>query len=246
MNRTLSLSICLAALVASCATAAPAPCPQQPVVAVPAPLTYQPLDRYERRLILSGAPTEVMALVENDTPADDAFLREKALTVDPAEPLIDHLAARMLETVKKAPGVGIAAPQIGISRRLIWVQRMDKDEKPFEFYINPRIDEFSPEKEIGWEGCLSVPAGFGRCYRSTGITVSYDTKDKGRVSEKVAGYTAIIFQHEIDHLDGVLFIDLKEAGDLTPKEQYYEMRRKEKEAKEKEQASPAATPLEKK
>ncbi|HNT28917.1 MAG TPA: peptide deformylase [bacterium] len=231
----------MAFLLVSCATAAPAPCPQ-PTVTAPAAVAHQPLDRYERRIITAGAPAEVMALVENDTPSDDAFLREKALTVDPAEPIIGHLAARMLETVKKAPGVGIAAPQVGISRRLIWVQRMDKEEKPFEFYINPRIDEFSPEKEIGWEGCLSVPAGFGKCYRSTSITLSHDTTDNGRVSEKISGFTAVIFQHEIDHLDGVLFIDLKEQGDLMPKEAYYEMRRKEKEAKEKEQAAPAATP----
>ncbi len=186
-------------------------------------------DRYERYLITSGAPNEVMTIVENDTPAGDSFLREKAIPVDPADPLLDHLASRMLETVKKAPGVGIAAPQVGISRRVVWVQRMDKPDKPFEFYINPRITEFGPSKAVGWEGCLSVPAGFGQVERSTWVTVTRDTKERKTVSERIEGFTAVIFQHELDHLDGVLFIDKKLPGDLIPKEQYYEMRRKEKE-----------------
>ncbi len=201
-------------------------------------------DRYERYLITSGSPDEVMTIVENDTPAGETFLREKALTVDPTDPLLDHLAIRMLETVKKAPGVGIAAPQVGISRRVAWVQRVDKPDKPFEFYINPRITEFGPEKAVGWEGCLSVPAGFGQVERSTWVTVAHDTKEGKTVSERIEGFAAVIFQHELDHLDGVLFIDRKLPGELVPKEQYYEMRRKEKEAAEHNDPVPEPAPAE--
>lgn len=170
-----------------------------------------------------------MALVQNDSMAGNEFLRSKAVNIDINDPVAHYLAERMLETVKKAPGVGIAAPQVGISRNLVIVQRMDKSEKPFEIYFNPVITEFSTEKATGWEGCLSVPAGFCKVPRSKFVVVEYDTKDRGRVSEKIEGYTAIIFQHELDHLNGVLFIDKKEPGDLMPKEQYYEMRKKEKE-----------------
>ncbi len=212
MRRSLCILLCVAGLsILSCAT-------------------VKPIDRYERRIILDGGPQEVMVIVEDDTPAGNEFLREKALDLDPADTLIDHLAARMLETVRKAPGVGIAAPQVGISRRAAWVMRKDKENEPFEFYINPHIVEFSPEKASGWEGCLSVPAGFGKVERSQWVVVAHDRKGGGRVTERIEGFTAVIFQHELDHLDGVLFIDRKESGDLMPKEAYYEMRRKEKEA----------------
>lgn len=226
MRVLLCLAVAASFFALSCASVSP--------VAVPSKEATVRFDRYERYLITSAAPSEVMTIVKNDTPAGDAFLREKALPVDPADPLLDHLASRMLETVKKAPGVGIAAPQVGISRRVAWVQRMDKPDKPFEFYINPRITEFGSEKAVGWEGCLSVPAGFGQVERSTWVTVMHDTKEGKTVSERIEGFTAVIFQHELDHLDGVLFIDKKLPGELVPKDQYYEMRHKEKEAATKE------------
>ncbi len=168
-------------LALSCATAPSAP------VTKGKEASASRFNRYERYLITSAAPSEVMAIVENDTPAGDAFLREKALDLDPADPLLDHLASRMLETVRKAPGVGIAAPQVGVSRRAAWIQRMDKPDKPFEFYINPRIVEYGPEKAVGGEGCLSVPAGFGQVERSTWVTVAHDTKEGEAVAERIEG-----------------------------------------------------------
>lgn len=229
MKRILCATVLLSTLsLFSCATV-PASSALDPVPAVI--VKAEPFDRYERRLIQSGGPQEVMVIVEDDTPAGNEFLREKALELDPSDPLIGLLSSRMLETVRKAPGVGIAAPQVGISRRAVWVMRKDKENEPFEFYINPHIVEFSPEKASGWEGCLSVPAGFGKVERSQWVVVAYDrSKGEGRVTERIEGFTAVIFQHEIDHLDGVLFIDRKESGDLMPKEAYYEMRRKEREA----------------
>ncbi|HOW50940.1 MAG TPA: peptide deformylase [bacterium] len=230
--RSLAILIAIWSII-SCATAKPiAPCAVVSTPSAAVAATPSPFDRYERRLITGGAENEVMTLVTDDTPAGNAFLREKAFDIDPNDPLLPLLRSRMLETVKKAPGVGVAAPQVGISRRAAWIQRMDKPEKPFEFYVNPRIDEYAPEKATGWEGCLSVPAGFGSVERSTWVVVTHDIAGKGRISERIEGFTAVIFQHELDHLDGILFVDRKLPGELMPKEAYYEMRRKEKEEKE--------------
>ena len=147
----------------------------------------------------------------------------------------DVLEKKMMASLMEEKGVGIAAPQIGINRRVIIVQRLDKDEKPFEYYYNPVITEKRGELIEGWEGCLSVPDGFGKVLRHQNIDVEYDRSENGktgRVVERIEGWTAVIFQHEIDHLDGTLFIDKKCEGDLVPKEEFYEMRRKQKEEAE--------------
>jgi peptide deformylase len=126
--------------------------------------------------------------------------------------------------------VGIAAPQVGVNRRVVLVKRLDREpDKPIEAYLNPEIAEFSEEKVVDWEGCLSIPAGFGKVRRAESITVTYETPGGERKTEKISGFTARIFQHEIDHLDGVLFIDRKEPGELMPEKEYREMRKKEKE-----------------
>jgi peptide deformylase len=169
-------------------------------------------------------------MVENDTEAGDVFLRTKSLPVRPGDPVVAHLIARMLKTVGDEGGVGIAAPQVGVSRRVVLVKRLDRDPgKPMEAYLNPEIDEFSEDTVVDWEGCLSIPAGFGKVRRAESITVTYDTPGGERKTERVSGFTARIFQHEIDHLEGVLFIDRKEPGELMPEKEYREMRRKEKE-----------------
>jgi len=90
----------------------------------------------------------------------------------------------------------------------------------------------SPDIELEWEGCLSIPAGHGKVSRPKAIHVEYDLENGGRDSEMVEGFTARIFQHEIDHLDGVLFIDHMDPGPLMPKEEYREMRRREKEQRD--------------
>ncbi len=186
----------------------------------------------EQLKITEGTKDDAMKVVENNSESGNTFLRTVARDADIKNPLFHHLAARMRATLKVIPGVGIAATQVGIDRRIVIVQRMDKADKPFEVYFNPEITEYSKEVLEGWEGCLSIPAGFGKVKRPISITIAYDT-EKGRKTEKIEGFTAVIFQHEIDHLLGKLFVDRKEPGDLMPKEKYYEMRKKEKEAKEK-------------
>lgn len=108
-------------------------------------------------------------------------------------------------------GVGIAAPQVGVSQALIAVQRFDKEGEPFEFYINPEIIYYSQNKSLGWEGCLSIPEERGQVYRADTITIRYLNEEQEKVvNENITGFTAVIFQHEIDHLNGILFIDKRE------------------------------------
>lgn len=121
-----------------------------------------------------------------------------------------NLAEKMIETVADSmqDGVGMAAPQIGLSRRLVAVMRYDKEGMPFEIYPNIRIECFSSGKQSGLEGCLSIPEKSGNVERSEWVVISYtDPSSLEIVRDTVEGYTAVIFQHEADHLDGVLFTD---------------------------------------
>lgn len=197
----------------------------------------RPLTTLERYQIQAGGPDAVMPVVQNENPAGDEFLGAVADAVDPRDPLVRHLAERMRATVEAAPGVGLAAPQVGISRRMVWVQRLDKEAKPFEIYVNPTIVRRSEQTEIGWEGCLSISAGYGQVRRAVWVELQWQTLDGSRVRERIEGFVAVIVQHELDHLDGVLFIDRKEPGELLDKEQYRAQREREKAAaKEAEEA----------
>ena len=121
-----------------------------------------------------------------------------------------RLADRMTATVTdpSQDGVGIAGPQVGLKRRVIAVQRFDKDGEPFEVYPNIRIEYMSGEKQTGPEGCLSIPDIYGNVERSMTVVVSYtDMNTLDTVRDTVEGYTAVIFQHETDHLEGILFTD---------------------------------------
>ena len=155
----------------------------------------------------------VMRVLTIDDEADSLFLRTpcKDLTVkEIASKEYGILAARMLITVTspEQDGVGIAGPQVGIGRRVVAVQRFDKPGEPFEVYPNIRVTAKRGEPEPGAEGCLSVPGRRGDVLRWQDIDIAYTSpatlKD---TSETVQGFTAVIFQHETDHLDGVLYID---------------------------------------
>lgn len=165
------------------------------------------------REIIGNSGEGIMPLWTVDIPEEEEFLRLKAepLTASMiATPEFNVLCERMLATVNDPDneGVGIAAPQVGLSRRLVAVQRFDKEGEPFEFFVNPEIVEFSEEREYGSEGCLSVPDMSGDVLRSTSIRLRYNRpSDFELVEEVVEGFTAVIFQHEIDHLNGVLYID---------------------------------------
>ena len=146
-------------------------------------------------------------------PADSAILRAQSVDLGHREldsPELKTLIAKMLRTVTdpSQDGVGIAAPQVGINRRIILVQRFDKPGEPFEAYVNVKVDSLAGEIISGPEGCLSVPGLRGIVKRHSKIGISYtDISTLERVDEEVEGFTAVIFQHECDHLDGILYID---------------------------------------
>ena len=150
-------------------------------------------------------------------PEDSVILRTPCADLTPVELKskdLKTLMAKMLATVR-APqhdGVGIAAPQVGISSRIICLQRFDKDGGPFECYLNAHIDSLFGEIGKGPEGCLSVPPMRGLVPRYTSVIVSYvhpETLEARR--DTVTGYTAVIFQHECDHLDGRLYTDIADT-----------------------------------
>ena len=146
-------------------------------------------------------------------PLDSAVLRTVSSELGPRELQSDELkslASKMLFTVThpSQDGVGIAAPQVGINRRIAWVQRLDMEGEPWACYLNLRIESYGGELVDGQEGCLSVPPMRGTVRRWSEVTVSYtDWLTGERVTETITGYTARIFQHETDHLDATLYID---------------------------------------
>ena len=170
-----------------------------------------PLTKAEVRLI-EGADS-VMYVLDAADPEDSVIIRAASCDFrnkDLQSEVFRILAAKMLATVN-APeqgGVGIAAPQVGINRRLIVVQRLDKAGEPFEIYPNVRLDSLYGDIVKGQEGCLSVPPFRGLVPRWTNAAVSYKDPETLEIrQDTIAGFTAVIFQHEIDHLDGVLYID---------------------------------------
>ncbi|MTI79801.1 MAG: peptide deformylase [Firmicutes bacterium] len=135
----------------------------------------------------------------------DPVLREKAKQVPKITPNVKKLLDNMRETMYINKGVGLAAPQVGVSKRIIVV---DVGEGLFEV-INPEIVE-SQGVETDMEGCLSIPGAVGDVPRAASVVVKGLNRDGQEVSINARGFLARAFQHEIDHLDGVLFIDKAE------------------------------------
>jgi len=133
-------------------------------------------------------------------------------------PEFNVLVAKMIATVQ-APqndGVGLAGPQVGICRRIVAVMRYDKEGMPFEVYPNICIERYFGHTVVGAEGCLSVPGKKGEVPRFKEIEISYtDPCTLEKTVERVSGFTAVIFQHECDHLDGILYTD--KARNLSDK-----------------------------
>ena len=141
-------------------------------------------------------------------------LRQKARKVTDFGPGLQLLVEDMIETMRQAPGVGLAAPQVGESTRLIVVEFGDEDNEdvPPKLYVmlNPEITRASQETLIGTEGCLSIPGIQGDVERLEAVTVKGLNRHGQPMTVKAKGWLARIFQHEIDHLDGVLFVDRAE------------------------------------
>lgn len=152
--------------------------------------------------------------------SDSMLLRKSSepVRLKGEDPLLDLFIERLFATVRDSIslGVGIAAPQVGILKRIIWVQRFDKEGLPFEVYLNPIIVKYSDEKQEGMEGCLSITNRREKCLRSKWVDLSYYKRDGTYHEEKVEGFTAVIFQHEIDHLDGILYLDHLASHQTAP------------------------------
>lgn len=144
--------------------------------------------------------------------SEDPRLRRKAHRVRSFTPALQALVDDMVETMRHAPGVGLAAPQVAAGQRVIVVEyRQDEDDEqaPAKLYavVNPEITRRSTETIVGVEGCLSIPGYVGDVERHTWVTVQGLNRHGRPFRLKAHGWLARIFQHEIDHLDGVLFID---------------------------------------
>jgi peptide deformylase len=141
----------------------------------------------------------------------DPVLRRKARKVTDFGPALQTLIDDMVETMRAAPGVGLAAPQVGVSLRVIVVEYGDpaEDGKAPVLYtlVNPEITRESRETEPGTEGCLSIPGIVGEVERASAVTVKAQDRRGRPAKVKAEGWLARIFQHEIDHLNGVLFVD---------------------------------------
>ena len=142
----------------------------------------------------------------------DPILRHKARTVNRFDKDLQSLVVDMVDTMREAPGVGLAAPQVGIPQRVIVVEYAQDDKKedsPKKLYVvvNPEIKEISEETEMGIEGCLSIPGLHGEVERAIAVTVRGLTRRGQPFKIKANGWLARIFQHEIDHINGVVFTD---------------------------------------
>lgn len=133
----------------------------------------------------------------------DPILRQKAKKVEVIDENLDEILEEMIETMYMGDGVGLAAPQVGLSLRMFV---MDYGEGPIKV-INPEILEKSEEKAIEEEGCLSLPEIFEDVERSVWIKTRFQNEEGEWVEREFKDYQARVFQHEYDHLDGILFID---------------------------------------
>lgn len=143
----------------------------------------------------------------------DPRLKTVANPVETFDAGLKTLADDMLETMYDAPGIGLAAPQVGVLSRILVMDCVkDEDEEPRPMVlVNPVIEEASEEKRVYEEGCLSIPEQYAEVERPDWVTVSWKTLDGAEARERFEGLWATCVQHEIDHLDGKLFIDY-----LTP------------------------------
>ncbi len=138
----------------------------------------------------------------------DPLLRQASKPIERIDTETQRLADDMLETMYDAPGIGLAAIQIGVARRMlvIDVSREGEEKKPLVF-INPEIVASSDERSVYEEGCLSIPDYYAEVERPARVTVKHLDRDGKEQLTEADGLLATCVQHEIDHLNGVLFID---------------------------------------
>src|SRR5512142_994471 len=136
----------------------------------------------------------------------DPVLRQKAEPLAAVSEETRQLIRDMFETMYEADGVGLAAPQVGVSQRVIVIDPHEQDVKPFGL-VNPVIVEFAKDLERGEEGCLSIPGLKDIVERPAAVVVEGLDVDGKALRIEAKGLLARVLQHEVDHLDGVLFLD---------------------------------------
>lgn len=175
----------------------------------------------EKSLILSDSANAPMYIFQTNVYEDSIFLRQISRNVDIKDEdtlVLQHLISRMRVTLAHSGGVGIAAPQVGIGRNVFLLKRYDKPGKPIEPCINPEV--LWADTSMCWfsgDGCLSVPMESMKTWRHKRIFAGFYDKNIQYLQDTIKGYTgfnnnfsAIIFQHEYDHLFGILYIDRTE------------------------------------
>lgn len=148
--------------------------------------------------------------------ADNPILREKSKKVKDFGAAVQALIDDMVETMHIANGLGLAAPQVGVLERVIVIQLPEDEEDPLGGKLftlcNPQIIRTAGEEE-GEEGCLCLPGYVGDVKRATSVIVKAQDRRGKKVRIKAEGFLARVFQHEVDHLDGILYIDRVESPD---------------------------------
>jgi peptide deformylase len=138
----------------------------------------------------------------------DPLLKQVSKPVEAVDDELRALMDDMLETMYAAPGIGLAAIQIGVPKRVIVMDLAREDEpKQPRYFVNPEVTWQSDELFVYQEGCLSVPEIYDDVERPARVRLSYLDYDGNRVEEEAEGLFAVCIQHEMDHLEGVLFID---------------------------------------
>ncbi len=148
-----------------------------------------------------------MALLEILT-VPDPRLKHKSVDVEAFDGKLQSTVKDMFDTLyASGNGIGLAAPQVGLKKRIVVIDLKEEGKSVPLIFVNPKILSFSKEKFINEEGCLSVPEYYAEVERSKEVEVEwFDVKGK-KSKKKLAGLLSICIQHEIDHLNGILFID---------------------------------------
>lgn len=139
--------------------------------------------------------------------APDPRLTTPCLPVEAIDDALGRLMDDMLETMYKAPGIGLAAPQVGVLKRFFVVDVGEEDAREPRFIINPEIINRSETKSVYEEGCLSLPKQYGDVERAEAISLRYQDRSGKPCTLDADGMLARCVQHELDHLDGILFVD---------------------------------------
>ena len=168
----------------------------------------QKYTRAEISRITEGTIDSALPIFQTSDSLQHRVLLDHSIDANPKNKYTEILVNRMkIALLSTAGGVGIAAPQVAINRNIVWAKRFDKEGNPLEYFINPKIIWRSELLNLGPEGDLSIKIFRDYFYRSQAIQLEYfDLKGK-KNTEMVEGFTAVILQHEIDHLSGILISD---------------------------------------